>query len=121
MENCYRLSLRPPSMALIFLAVLFNTIPVFAEQKKPDSQPLHSSPAVFDVKLVADPTLSINYPDNAPAIPQACDSDGNPYIEVLGENGSQIIGFTPKGVVLFGTTRMTDIPDPPIGRLCVAG
>lgn len=82
-------------------------------QHYPDTTSSSSTP-VFEVRLSADPSLSVTLPQSLPAIAVQCDSDGAPYVKLLGFDGLEILGFTSKGVVTFATSQMTDIPQPRI-------
>jgi hypothetical protein len=96
------------------LATALFCMSAAAKQKAPPAKPEPPPVPVFDVKLTPDPNLSIALPDNMLVLWTQCDDVGNPYADVmtLAQPFRQTVAFTRKGVVMFATNQMTDIPEP---------
>lgn len=107
-----------PARALltVSLAIVVSASAHGQYQYYPDKT---SSTPVFEVRLSADPNFSVTLPQSLPAIATQCDSDGSPYVKVVGFDGWEILGFTSKGVVTFVKSQMTDIPQPRIENFFV--
>jgi hypothetical protein len=105
------------------LAVALFCISTFAQQKVPLPKAGPLPVPVLDVKLSPDPNLSIALPDNMLVLGTQCDTDGNPYADVmtLAPPFRQTVAFTKKGVVMFATNQMTDIPEAQMLPSFVAG
>jgi hypothetical protein len=106
-----------------FLAAAAFCMSAVAQQKVPPAKSGPPPVPVFDVKLTPDLNLSIALPDNMLVLWTQCDDVGNPYADVmtLAQPFRQTVAFTQKGVVMFATNQMTDIPEPQMGPTFVAG
>lgn len=106
------------SLLHVSLAIVVATSAHGQHQHSPNKLSPPSVP-VFEVRLSADPNLSVTFPQTLPAIATQCDSDGAPYVKVAGVDGWEILGFTSKGMVTFAKSQMTDIPQPTINNFFV--
>jgi len=98
---------------LIFAALAVSAA---APSGVPTAMAEESLPLV--IKLKASSTF-LPYRDNLPAIPKQCDSDGNPYVWLFGNNGMEIVGFTDSKLITLARWQVTDIPDPQFANFTI--
>jgi hypothetical protein len=84
-----------------------------ADKTKPVPRPLPT----FEVRFEADPKLSVPFDEGGyPAVfSEGCDDRGNPYVRVertIPPSSVQVLKFDPKGLVMFETSKISDIVEP---------
>jgi hypothetical protein len=108
-------------LLVCLLATAFRSLPAEGQQKAPSTAPSLAAIPTARVKMSPDTDLSMALPDKALVLSTQCDSDGNPYVEILSLAAPwrQVIAFKNKSVVTFAMNQMTDTPDPHMGPVFV--